>query len=424
MSRVSRSKSTALYAAYTKFEKQHGSRTTLESTVLGKRRIQYEEELNHDGRNYDVWFDYTRLEESALADLREEGATQEEEDAAISRIREVYERAVAQIPPGSEKRHWRRYIFLWVDYALFEEIETKNFERTQQIYDTALQLVPHKQFTFAKLWLLYSKFLVRQLRLTEARKLLGRAIGMCPKEALFKGYIELEVDLREFDRARILYEKYIEFDPTSSGAWIKYAELESQLSDYARTRGIFELGASQPALSMPEILWKAWIDFEIGEGERENARKLYERLVQLSGHLKVWLSYASFEAQPIPIPRDERDEDEDDDDEQKTQPGDRDLARRVFERAYEDLKSKGQKHERYALLKFWKDFEEELGDKDLIAKVEAKMPVVGKKRFVDQETGQTVEDHDYIFPDDERESNPSTFRFLQMAHAWKQQQRG
>jgi crooked neck len=58
--------------------------------------------------------------------LREEGeANGGEEDIAIGRVREVYERAVANQPPGMEKRHWRRYIFLWLDYALFEEIETK-----------------------------------------------------------------------------------------------------------------------------------------------------------------------------------------------------------------------------------------------------------------------------------------------------------
>lgn len=123
MDRLPRSKSSSLYASYTKFEKQHGTRSTLESTVLGKRRIQYEEELSHDSRNYDVWFDYARLEEGALRTLREEG--DEGEEAAILRVREVYERAVAQVPPGTEKRHWRRYIFLWLDYALFEEIETK-----------------------------------------------------------------------------------------------------------------------------------------------------------------------------------------------------------------------------------------------------------------------------------------------------------
>jgi crooked neck len=125
LERIPRSKSSGLYASYSKFEKQHGTRTTLENTVLGKRRIQYEEELSHDGRNYDVWFDYARLEEEAWRDLKADGATKEEVDPASQRVREVYERAVAQVPPGGEKRHWRRYIFLWLNYALFEEIETK-----------------------------------------------------------------------------------------------------------------------------------------------------------------------------------------------------------------------------------------------------------------------------------------------------------
>ncbi|KAF8731621.1 hypothetical protein AX14_004568, partial [Amanita brunnescens Koide BX004] len=396
LGRIPRSKSAALYAAYTKFEKQHGTRSTLESTVLGRRRIQYEDELQHDGRNYDVWFDYTRLEEGAYRDLKEEGSTDEELEAQIGRVREVYERAVAQVPPGGEKRHWRRYIFLWLNYALFEEIETKDYDRTREIYRTALRLVPHKQFTFAKLWLMFAKFEIRRLDLPAARKIMGAAIGMCPKEALFKGYIDLEIELREFDRARTLYEKYIELDPANSPAWIKYAELESQLQDFARTRAIFELGVSQTPLSMPELLWKAYVDFEVEEGEREAARKLYERLVAVSGHVKVWISYALFEAEPIPIPRAEREEEEDEDEgeeesEVKMVPGDPALARQVFDKGYKDLKSKGLKNERVALLEVWKTFEEKYGTPEDVARVQGMMPIVSKRRKVDQETGQTVE---------------------------------
>ncbi|KIY69140.1 protein prenylyltransferase [Cylindrobasidium torrendii FP15055 ss-10] len=422
LSRIPRSKSAGLYAAYTKFEKQHGTRTTLENTVLGKRRIQYEEELSHDGRNYDVWFDYARLEEGAYQDLLAEGATPEEEEASIARIREVYERAVAQLPPGNEKRHWRRYIFLWLDYALFEEIETKDYNRTREIYKTALQVVPHKVFTFAKLWLMYAKFEIRRLELKAARKLLGASIGMCPKEKLFKGYIEIEIELREFDNARKLYEKYLEYDPSNSSAWIKFAELESQLQDFPRTRAIYELAVGQNTLSMPEILWKAYIDFEVEEGERESARALYERLVGISGHVKVWISYALFEAEPMPIPRAEReDEDEDEEDEEKetpTTPGDPILARKIFQRGYDDLKGKGLKNERVVLLNVWKTFEESHGTADDVQKIQGMMPIVGKKRFVDPETGQTVEDHDLIFADDERDNNPKAYNFLQNALAW------
>ena len=101
---------------------------------------------------------------------------------------------------------------------------------------------------------------------------------------------------------------------------------------------------------MPELLWKAYVDFEVEEGEREAARKLYERLVAVSGHVKVWISYALFEAEPIPIPRAEREEEEDEDEgeeesEVKMVPGDPALARQVFDKGYKDLKSKGLKNE-------------------------------------------------------------------------------
>lgn len=96
------------------------------------------------------------------------------------------------------------------------------------MYQTAVQLVPHKRFTFAKLWALHAQFEIRRLDLGAARKIFGTAIGMSPKEALFKKYIELEIEvkipscllsliltstclqLREFDRVRTIYEKYIE----------------------------------------------------------------------------------------------------------------------------------------------------------------------------------------------------------------------
>jgi crooked neck len=39
---------------------------------------------------------------------------------------------------------------------------------------------------------------------------MGAAIGMCPKARIFAQYIEMEMSLREFDRARTLYQKYLE----------------------------------------------------------------------------------------------------------------------------------------------------------------------------------------------------------------------
>ena len=66
----------------------------------------------------------------------------------------MYERAIAQVPPIAEKRFWQRYIYLWINFALYEELEAKDLERTRQVYAKCLEIIPHKQFTFAKIWLM------------------------------------------------------------------------------------------------------------------------------------------------------------------------------------------------------------------------------------------------------------------------------
>ncbi len=45
-----------------------------------------------------------------------------ESDLTVDATREIYERAVAVVPPAPEKRLWRRYIYLWIYYAIFEEL--------------------------------------------------------------------------------------------------------------------------------------------------------------------------------------------------------------------------------------------------------------------------------------------------------------
>ena len=91
------------------------------------------------------------------------------------------------------------------------------------------------------------------------------------------------------------------WSPANAAAWGRYRELERSLGEADRARAIFELAIAQPALDMPEALWKGYIDFEVGEGLREGARAVYERLLQRTRHVKVWLSYAKFEATPLAV---------------------------------------------------------------------------------------------------------------------------
>jgi len=44
------------------FEKRFGDKEGIEEVIVGKRRFQYEEELKKNPNNYDIWFDFIRLE--------------------------------------------------------------------------------------------------------------------------------------------------------------------------------------------------------------------------------------------------------------------------------------------------------------------------------------------------------------------------
>ncbi|KAF2120823.1 hypothetical protein BDV96DRAFT_539160 [Lophiotrema nucula] len=402
LDRLPRSKAVNLQKENTRFEKQYGDRDGIESVILGKRRVHYEEQVKENPKNYDAWIDFARLEEASGGDNFE-------------RVRETYERAIAQIPPTQEKRHWRRYIYLWLFYALYEETVTKDYGRTRSIYAELEKLLPHKRFTFAKVWLAAAHFEVRQGQLTQARKLLGRAIGQSPKDKLFKGYIELEMKLFEFSRCRQLYQKYIEWNPANSQAWIKFAELERGLDDLERARAIYELAVDEPQLDMPELVWKSYIDFEEEEGEYEKTRALYERLLQKTDHVKVWISWAQFEV-GVPDSAEEADEDRPVSEEAKAR------ARKVFERAHKRMKDKELKEERVALLNAWKSFENAHGSPEDIEKVDKQMPrKVKKRRKLDDDSFE--EYMDYVFPaDDESAANLS--KFLANAYKWKAAQAG
>ncbi|KAK2376952.1 crooked neck protein [Trifolium repens] len=99
LDRIPKGRAEDLYHKFITFEKQHGDKDGIEDGIVGKRRFQYEDEMRKNPLNYDSWFDYIKLEESV---------------GNKERIREVYERAIANVPPAEEKRYWQRYIYLFI----------------------------------------------------------------------------------------------------------------------------------------------------------------------------------------------------------------------------------------------------------------------------------------------------------------------
>ena len=375
----------------------------------------YQNEVKANPRNYDAWLDYARL-----------GI----EGGNPGQVREVYERAIAQIPPTQEKRHWKRYIYLFIYYALYEELESKDIPRARQIYSECLRAIPHQKFTFAKAWLLKAQFEIRQGQVSIARKTLGQAIGMCPKSKIFKAYINLELKLFEFERCRTLYIRFLEFNPSNSSTWIRFAELERGLGDIERARAVFELAIARADLDMPELVWKAYIDFEEEEAEEEEEEEggydwphhLHERLLSKIDHVKVWISYAKFE---FSIPNAEEEEKEPgNEDEERLHAAAASIgrARAIFERAHERLKTLGQKEERVTLLQAWKMFEGENGTAEDEGRVMALMPKrLKRRRKLD---GENFEEYmDWVFPqDDEGAAAPKLGRLPEIARKWKTEQ--
>jgi len=378
---LSKDKSMKLQKFYVKFEKMFGTKESVEEVILTKRKIQYEKEIEKNQFNYDIWFDYTRLEEQSVK-------------SDFERVREIYERAITNIPPIMEKKYWRRYIFLWINYAIFEESTAKNIDRANEVYKKLLDLIPHKKFTFSKVWILYAHFNLRNKGLDATRKIFGMSIGVCPREKVFKAYIELELQLGNVDRCRSIYEKLIETHPDNSASWVKYAELENSLDEKERSISILETAISQP-LDMPEIVWKSYISIEISHGNYEKVRSLYERLMEKTKHAKVWLSYAKFEQEIEDYLN----------------------SRKIFERAYQYFKEKGLKEERLMILENWIKLEELTEDETMVSILSEKKPEKVKKRRRIKREGEDVtmtdmsyenleeegweEYYDYIFPDDE-----------------------
>ncbi|PHT89699.1 Crooked neck-like protein 1 [Capsicum annuum] len=381
------------------FEKQYGDKGGIEDAIVGKRRFQCEDEVRKNPLSYDTWFEYIRLEESVG---NKEG------------IREVYERAIVNVPPAEEKRYWQRYIYLWINYALYEEVQAQDMERARDVYRECLKLIPHKKFSIAKIWLLAAQFEIRQLRIKEARLLLGQAIGRAPKDKVFKKYIEIELHLGNIDRCRKLYEKYLEWSPENCYAWSKFAELERSLNEMERARAIFELAIDQPSLDMPELLWKAYIDFEISEGEFERTRALFERLLNRTKHLKVWISFAKFEASAMGS------EVEQDIVQTKNY---LQRARDVFERAVSYFRNSAPelKEERAMLMEEWLTMESGFGELGDINLVRSKLPKkLKKRRKIDMEDGPSMYEEyiDYLFPGETQSTN---LKILEAAYKWKKQ---
>ena len=274
-----------LRTSYSSFERTKGKASDVDDAVVERRRETYERRVVDSPTNCDAWFDLLRLEEAQpLQDAQDDPQDLEQ----VERTRAAYKRAGASTPTIRTKDAWRRYVHVWLRWALYEELVQRDRDRARAVMAAALDVVPHKQFTFSKLWLHAAELELRDGQLGTARRLLGSALGKCPTTKLHREYLQLELRLGDVDRVRILYSKWLEHDSTSGRVWRKFAELESAIREVERARGIYALGR-QSATSGVRELFASNVKFETTNGDEERLSDLFRS--ELESRVEAWSEY-------------------------------------------------------------------------------------------------------------------------------------
>lgn len=374
--------------------------------LFTRRRLQYVQNVTQDPCDYDSWWAMAKLEDSSNAIT-------------------VLQKAIAKIPKESTKlTHWRRFVFLWINLALRLEYDIEDLKLAREIWQNALDCIPHDRFTFGKLWIMYAEFEIRTgKRLDDARKILGRAIGQgCqakPKRKIFEYYISLETRLGEYDRVRKIFDKWLEMSildikstRTLSSIQVlsKYIQFEKSLDESDRCIELFKLGMSD-LISDHKTVLSDYVDFLKEEFRYTEARQALRDEITNNDKPSVWIRLALFESSILSPAQIEQLED------LETEQANFELddhhvarTRSVYDEGFNHYKKENKGKEAVEILDSWKEYETSHGSDEIIARIDAKMPkLVNKRRESD---GITEEYQEYEFP------GPKINKFLANARKW------
>lgn len=265
--------------AYMLLEKQFGTAASLDSVVVDKQKKSLEAKISSDPWDYDAWFDMVLLMEKW---------------SSKETVRSTYERAVANVPQVATKAYWSRYVYLWLLYAAWAELECDDLGNALQLFKRCVAIVPqgHRKFSFSKLWLQYASAEIRQGNVTAARRVFGTSIGVLPqKHALYEAYIEFECGIGEMERAREIYQVWLTRHPLYGKAFMGLANLELKLGEGERARGVLELAIRIEEVADIEELWIMLGDVVAQLSDAKEAVSKFEKYVILSNNAYVWVGY-------------------------------------------------------------------------------------------------------------------------------------
>lgn len=277
-------KSKQLYSAFVQHTKQTGTRDEIEQILVDKRRAHYERLFVEEPTNLDACFDYIRMEEEA---------------GDIDRVREVFERSVAKIPMVKEKKYFRRYIYLWLFYAQFEESVVKDVARARSIYTAGIELMGSLGIWFGKVVKSAAEFELRQLNLEGYRKICMNALVKSDgaKSNIPRFWIETELKLGNVSQARTIAAKLVEITPGSASSWVSFIDLELALGEISRATALCHMGwKNRDAIDHPYAVLEKEIEIEKSLDNLDRVRILFKTWISESGDANAFLKFSDFEA--------------------------------------------------------------------------------------------------------------------------------
>ncbi|KAL6450711.1 CLF1 Pre-mRNA-splicing factor CLF1 [Candida maltosa Xu316] len=415
-----------IHIAFNVFESSLSGKESNENSQITKKKRKYLRDINENPYNYESWWEYiTILQTNALNTIE---------------LVSAFKKVTSTVPEDQDKTmNWRQYVMFWIRYALWEEIDNKHIDSARSIWNEALKKIPSQRFSFAKIWIGYAEFELRNNDATEGlskfRKILGRAIGqtstVAPKNKIFQYYIDFEKKLGDWNRVRLLFQKWLEtaVSTSSPAEYIvkNYLEFESSIEEYDRCESILEiakeLSETEESSDSFDVykLFTIAVDFYRDEMKYDKIRELYRNLLSKEPDVDNWISFALFEST---IPSTEQLEDflqgESEEFEVTVDEEQIGKTRNIFTEAETYFKNKNDHASRLAILEAWKEYEEINGTEESAAEIKNKFPTaVKKRRTVD---GIDEEYMDYVFPETQEIKKPiGMSKFLANAKKWASQ---
>ncbi|KAG0497206.1 hypothetical protein HPP92_001897 [Vanilla planifolia] len=185
----------------------------------------------------------------------------------------VYERGIKIFKYPHVKDIWVTYLSKFV-----KRYGKSKLERARELFENAIEKAPAQ--VVKPLYLQYAKLEEDYGLAKRAMKVYDQAVKAVPddeKLSMYEIYIARAAEFFGVPKTREIYEHAIESELPGNAAktmCMKYAELERNLGEIDRARGIYVYASQFSDPRSDSDFWKKWNDFEVQHGNEDTFREM------------------------------------------------------------------------------------------------------------------------------------------------------